>query len=56
MSEASEAEIAQDLEERISENPLAYSENKLEFLLTKDDVEKLKQNRDWNEQIKKRKQ
>ena len=42
MSEATEAEIAQDLEERVSENPLAYQGNKMAFALTPEDVEMMK--------------
>ena len=34
LSEATEQELQKDLSERVSENPLAYSGNKLHFELT----------------------
>ncbi|KDR17319.1 delta(7)-sterol 5(6)-desaturase erg32-like [Zootermopsis nevadensis] len=40
LREATEEEIKNDLQERESENPLAYNSNKNEFKLTKDDLKK----------------
>lgn len=34
-------ELKTDMEERLSENPLAYRENKLEFKLTDSDIKKI---------------
>ena len=42
IKEASEDELQKDLTERVSENPLAYSGNKLHFELTQDDIREKK--------------
>jgi len=42
IKEASEEELQKDLSERVSENPLAYSGNKLHFELTEDDIRQKK--------------
>ena len=41
LNEASKEELRQDIEERESENPLAYGDNKHEFALDSSDVKKL---------------
>ena len=38
ISEATEDELKQDITERVSENPLAYSGNKLHYELTEDEI------------------
>jgi lathosterol oxidase len=38
ISDATEDELKQDITERVSENPLAYSGNKLHFELTEDEI------------------
>jgi len=38
ISEATEEELKQDITERVSENPLAYSGNKLHYELTEDEI------------------
>jgi lathosterol oxidase len=38
IKDASEDELKQDLTERVSENPLAYSGNKLHFELTEEEI------------------
>lgn len=39
ISEATEEELQRDIRERVSENPLAYSGNKLHYELTKEEIE-----------------
>ncbi len=38
LSDATDAEIKQDVNERVSENPLAYQGDKLHFELTEEDL------------------
>lgn len=42
VTEVTEEELKADLDERLSENPKAYRENKLEFNLTKSDLDVIK--------------
>ncbi len=42
IAEASNEELQRDISERVSENPLAYTGNKLHNELTEDDVKALK--------------
>lgn len=52
LSEATETELKADIEERLSENPIAYRENKLVYKLTENDLKSaekvLKENKKSN--------
>lgn len=41
LDEASAGELAEELQERESENPLAFTDNTHEFQLSKDDIQKV---------------
>lgn len=45
ITEVTEEQLNEDLKERLSENPKAYRENKLEFNLTESELSVLKKNK-----------
>lgn len=52
MTEVTTDELKADLEERKSENPLAYRNNKLEFKLTKAELRQINQSKNAKNNFK----